>query len=114
MWWDGGGYEKPKDEGYDTKQNMPAVTEIPAKSYRRSKKGKKKKNKTHTTKSYYIHKESQRMCVWALKEVKDFDKWRWKGQETNSDNGLRRNKVIKEARPRGCLYKHLQSYLTGI
>lgn len=111
MWWDGGGYEKPKDKGYDTKQNMPAVTE----KYQQRATGDQRRKKTqNTTKSYYIDKESQRMCVWALKEVKDFDKWRWKGEETNSDNGLRRNKVIKEARPRGCLYKHLQSYLTGI
>lgn len=26
MRWDGGGYEKPKDKSYDTKQNMLAVT----------------------------------------------------------------------------------------
>lgn len=54
------------------------------------------------------------LLSWALKEVKDFDKQRWNGKETHSDNELSRNKVMKEANPRDCLYKHLQSYLTGI
>lgn len=40
---------------------------------------------------------------WALKEAKDFDCWGWNGKETNSDNELSRNKVMKEAKPRGCL-----------
>lgn len=38
----------------------------------------------------------------------------WNGKETNSDNELSRNKVMKEAKPRGCLEKLLQPNLARV
>ena len=38
----------------------------------------------------------------------------WNGKETNSDNELSRNKVMKEAKPSECLENLLQPYLVRV
>lgn len=68
---------------------MPAAT----KKYQQKAMGDQRRKRT---KSHYIDKDSQKVHLsWALKEAKDFDKWRWNGKETNPDNELSKNKVTK-------------------
>lgn len=64
---------------------MPAAT----KKYQQKAMGDQRKR----TKSHYIDKDSQKVHLsWALKEAKDFDKWRGMGRRPTQTMNLAKTK----------------------